>query len=207
MLTYGIDEAGRGPILGPMVVAVVAVTEGQAAALDGRGVRDSKAYGSGARAHERRSEIVRQLAHLTSSAVFEVVSVATIDAYTNRGALNELEREVAARLLGRLAAPAEATIIADGARMFAPLTRAFPNLKAVDRGESAHVSVAAASILAKTVRDNEFSAIAVRYAAEYGPLSGGGYLNAPTRRFIDTYKAKHGSPPPETRLSWGAKKS
>jgi hypothetical protein len=42
-LTLGVDEAGRGPILGPMVVAVVALDAGAARALTRAGVCDSKA--------------------------------------------------------------------------------------------------------------------------------------------------------------------
>lgn len=91
--------------------------------------------------------------------------------------------------------------------MFAPLKTRYRNLRPVDRGESAHVAVAAASIVAKTVRDDAFAAIAQKYAPEFGPLAGGGYLNAPTRRFIDLYTQRYGAPPPETRLSWGASKA
>ena len=42
-LTLGIDEAGRGPAVGPMVMAAVALDSRDAAALTRKGLRDSKA--------------------------------------------------------------------------------------------------------------------------------------------------------------------
>ena len=56
-LTLGIDEAGRGPAIGPMVVAAVALDSRLAAALTRKGLRDSKAYGAGPDAHAIRSEL------------------------------------------------------------------------------------------------------------------------------------------------------
>src|SRR5436853_7210099 len=55
-VTLGIDEAGRGPAVGPMVMAAVALDSRDAAALTRKGLRDSKAYGAGADAHQLRTE-------------------------------------------------------------------------------------------------------------------------------------------------------
>jgi ribonuclease HII len=52
-LILGIDEAGRGPVLGPMVMACVAVRPRRAASLTRAGVTDSKAF-AGEGAHEAR---------------------------------------------------------------------------------------------------------------------------------------------------------
>src|SRR5262249_10237890 len=46
--TFGVDEAGRGPIIGPMAIAVVALDKRGAAALRRAGVADSKSFGFGA---------------------------------------------------------------------------------------------------------------------------------------------------------------
>ena len=43
MLTIGVDEAGRGPILGPMVMAAVALRPRKAAGLTRAGVADDNA--------------------------------------------------------------------------------------------------------------------------------------------------------------------
>lgn len=205
MTIYGVDEAGRGPILGPMVLAVVGLDPPATRRLKSYGVADSKGFGSGATARRRRADLASVVRKYATAYRVREIEVDTIDAYTMRGELNVLEREVAMTLLVELDVAAQARIICDGARMFAPLREMFPKLEAVDRGESAHVCVAAASILAKDARDNAMESIAARYRDEFGPIAGGGYLNAATRRFLSAYRDKRGGLPPEARKSWGAK--
>lgn len=206
MRTYGVDEAGRGPILGPMVLAAVGVTPESAKALSQAGVVDSKSFGSGQKAKDLRAELSDAIRQIADVYAVEEVAVDTIDEHVFRGGLNVLEREVAHRLLTTVKAPRNANIICDGARLFAPMRRDWPELVAVDKGESAHVSVAAASILAKHARDQAFAAIAARYEAQFGEIRGGGYVNAATRRFLAAYEDVHGTLPPEARKSWGARK-
>ncbi len=203
---YGVDEAGRGPILGPMTLAVVLLEEAGAIALRGLGVQDSKRFGSGAKAQDLRAGLSAQIHRHALAYACELVPVEIIDEHTLRGQLNRLEQDVALRLLRRLEAPQTATIICDGANLFRPLQRHFPHLQAVNDGESVHIAVAAASILAKHARDAAFAEICGRYHAEFGPLAGGGYANPATRRFLDAYARTHGGLPPEARKSWGAAK-
>jgi ribonuclease HII len=199
-LVLGIDEAGRGPALGAMVLAAVALEPAAARRLSSAGVADSKAFGAGPDAHAKRLALYGVVrAHATWVAI-DVCDVETVDAYVARGALNELERERAAGFIR--AAPPCRRIIADGKRMFASLRDAFPHLEALDRAESRHVAVAAASICAKVRRDELFACIAARYAAEFGPLTGGGYVNDGTRAFARAYVRRFGALPPEARHSW-----
>lgn len=203
---YGVDEAGRGPILGPMALAVVLLDRPGTTTLRKLGVQDSKRFGSGSKAQELRAGLAEQIQQHAVAHTCELVAVEVIDEHTFRGQLNRLEQDVALRLLRALAAPEHAAIICDGANLFRPLQRHYPRLQAVNDGESAHVAVAAASILAKHARDTAFSAICSRYHADFGPIAGGGYANAATRRFLDAYARTHGGLPPEARKSWGAQK-
>lgn len=205
-LTWGVDEAGRGPILGPMAIAVVAVDRGATRRLNNMGVADSKSFGSDADGRARRADLAAQIEEVVVKSRVRLVHVEEIDHYTFRGLLNALERRVVLELLGALEAEREHRVFADGARMFSPLLAHYPRLKAVDNGESAHVSVAAASILAKHERDRAFSVIAQRYEPEFGEIKGGGYLNKATNKFLDAYRERHGELPPEARKSWGADK-
>ena len=199
-LVLGIDEAGRGPALGPMVLAAVVLDEKAAGLLASQGVRDSKAFGSSAKARKTRALLKKSVEELASWVGLEVCSVETIDEYVSRRALNLLERERAVRLIER--APICGRIVADGHGLFSPLAARYPHLEARDRGESVHTAVAAASICAKAHRDALFDEIARRHQVDFGPLGGGGYVNPLTHAFVAAYVRRHGHLPPEARTSW-----
>jgi ribonuclease HII len=199
-LVLGIDEAGRGPGLGPMVLAAVALDEISAALLAKQGVRDSKAFGSSEGARATRAILKKMIEEVATWVGLEVCSVETIDEHVSRGALNILERTRAVRLIE--SAPSCGRVVADGRSLFAPLTTRYPHLEARDRGESVHTAVAAASICAKAQRDFLFDQIARRYATDFGPLGGGGYVNRLTHAFVAEYVRRHGHLPPEARASW-----
>lgn len=199
-LVLGLDEAGRGPVLGPLVVAGVALDLRGASALRRRGVKDSKHFGIGEEARERRRELADAVQRLAFRVVVRVLPAAEVDRYTEGQGLNVLERLAADRILAE-AGPVR-RIVADGQSVFGPLTRRYPHLEAFDRGEARHVSVAAASIVAKTRRDDLFAVIAARYAEEFGEVKGGGYVNAETEDFLRRFHARRGRLPEETRFSW-----
>ena len=164
------------------------------------GVADSKNYGSGKRAHERRVALAAMIHETAAWSKATTCPEAQVDAYVAQGGLNRLEQQVASALVR--AGPACHRIVADGKNVFRPLEAAFPQLEAHNKGESVHVAVAAASICAKVVRDTWFHEMAARYAPEFGPITGGGYTNKPTRIFVQAYVDKHGDLPPEARRSW-----
>ena len=203
-ITLGVDEAGRGPAIGPMVMAAVALDSRAAAALSRAGLTDSKSYGAGEEAHAIRCDLDRMIRAKAKFVVSIEVEHTTIDQRVVRGELNVLERELAASMIEQ--AQTELTgidrIIADGKRMFAPLGQRFERFESHDDGESVHAAVAAASVVAKVIRDNRFAQIRARYEAEIGPIAGGGYANAATRRWLRAYAERHGRLPDEARLSW-----
>lgn len=199
-LTLGIDEAGRGPVLGPMVMAAVGLDTRGARLLTRAGLRDSKIFGASDRGRQRRSELAALVRELAVHVEVRVVEVVEIDRRVRRKELNLLEREVAEELIAR--APRVDRIIADGERLFRPLCVRHGNLSACDKAESLHASVAAASILAKTRRDELIHAILQRYQPLFGDIRGGGYGNEATRRFLRAYARRFGRLPPEARRSW-----
>lgn len=207
-LLVGIDEAGRGPILGPMVLACVALEPDAAASLTERGVTDSKRFGAGDKAHAARQALGEHIRACARHAAVVVIEVAEIDARTRLHELNRLEQEQAlALLLGVPAIRDPGThVAADGARIFAPLREHLPHLVAEDQADANHVAVAAASILAKVARDEAWGAICARYRDEFGDhlqgYAGGGYLNDATRRFLRAYCERYRCVPPEGRQSW-----
>ena len=198
--TLGIDEAGRGPVLGPMVMAAVCLDTRGARLLTRAGLRDSKRFGATAKGRQRRTELAGMVIELAAHVEVRVVDVADIDRRVRCKQLNALEREVAEELIGR--APRADRIIADGKRMFGPLAARHANLEALDRAESRHASVAAASVVAKTRRDQIIEDILARYRPLFGDIRGNGYGNEATRRFLRAYARRFGCLPPEARRSW-----
>jgi ribonuclease HII len=201
-LVLGIDEAGRGPILGPLVMACVAVNPQKAARLTRLGVTDSKRF-TGPTAHRQRSEIALQIVTIVDHFEIQVIDVIEVDQRCRQNGLNRLEQERAHRMI--LNAPTCKRIICDGQRLFSPLKSLFPHLDAFNEAESRHAAVAAASILAKTRRDEIWHRIAARYAIEFDAElvhNGGGYTNKHTHEFLRAYIGRHGAPPPEARRSW-----
>ena len=187
-------------MLGPLVVAAVALRPQRGAALTRRGVCDSKVFGAGPDARAKRAELAGHVVRLADSVGVEVIDHQEIDRYTARGLLNELERRAARSLIA--AAPPVERIVADGINVFGPLSREFSHLEAFDHAEAVHVAVAAASIVAKDRRDRLFADIAGRYRAEFGEVRGGGYVNAATADFLRRYYGRYGCFPQETRRSW-----
>lgn len=199
-LTLGIDEAGRGPSVGPMVMAAVVLDSRSAAALTRAGLCDSKSYGAGEDAHATRSQLAQQIRRRATFVALIEVPHSEIDERVARHELNLLERELAQRLIDQ--APSVHRIVADGKRMFAPLSQRYSHFESHDRAEEKHASVAAASVIAKVLRDERFAQIRARYESELGPITGGGYANAATRRWLRAYAERYGRLPEETRLSW-----
>ena len=199
-LTLGIDEAGRGPAIGPMVMAAVAIDSRNAAVLTRKGLCDSKTYGAGEDAHALRSELAVEIRKRAVFVATIEVEHTEIDERVMRNELNVLERELAVRLVEQ--APKCDRIIADGKRMFAALCARFDGFESHDRAEEKHASVAAASVIAKVLRDERFARIKQRYEDEFGPIAGGGYANAATRKWLRAYVERHGKLPDEARRSW-----
>jgi ribonuclease HII len=199
-VTLGIDEAGRGPAVGPMVVAAVALDSRSAAALTRAGLCDSKTYGAGDDAHAIRSALALRIRERARFVSLIEVEHTEIDQRVSRNELNVLERELATQLIEQ--APAVDRIIADGKRMFAALGQRYSHFESHDRAEERHASVAAASVIAKVARDVRFAQIRARYEDELGPIAGGGYANAATRRWLRAYALRYGRLPDEARLTW-----
>lgn len=198
--TLGIDEAGRGPAIGPMVMAAVVLDTRAARALTRAGLADSKSYGAGDKARALRRALADKVRERASAVLVAVIDVTEIDRRVSQQQLNVLEREVAEDFIRR--APRVDRIVADGKVLFGPLCARYDNFEAHNDGESRHAAVAAASVIAKTRRDQIFARIAARYAPDFGEVIGGGYVNDGTRRFLCAYAERHRGLPPEARRSW-----
>jgi ribonuclease HII len=166
-LLVGVDEAGRGPLAGPVVAAAVVFPAGSARIA---GVRDSKTLPM-----QRREELAL---HIRAGAIRLGVGAASsreIDRLNIRVATALAMRRAVGRVLGR--APGSSLIpyvvLVDGLP-FREL--GFPHEALVD-GDALCYSVAAASIVAKTVRDRVMRSLAARHPG-YGWETNMGYWSA-----------------------------
>ncbi len=198
MLVAGVDEAGRGPVIGPMVLAAVMIEDGDEETLAEAGVRDSKLVPPGER--RRLAALIRELA---VDWRVEVIPARTVDSFASSGGLNRLEAEVAARLLSSLR-PAPETAVVDAperkpgrfSRLLAARVR-IPRLLTVAEADRRYPVVSAASILAKEEREARVADLRERLGD-----FGSGYPHDPkTIEFLRRVLSS-GEVPPEVRRSW-----
>ncbi|HYR31990.1 MAG TPA: ribonuclease HII [Gemmatimonadales bacterium] len=142
----GLDEAGRGPLAGPVVAAAVVFPPGCPRI---RGLDDSKRCT--ARQRERLAILVRERA---LAVAVGAASVREIDRFNIRRASILAMR----RALTRLAVP-PAAILVDGL----PCPELGLPHEAIIDGDALCYSIAAASVIAKTVRDHLMMRLAPRY--------------------------------------------
>lgn len=183
----GVDEAGRGPLAGPVFAAAVVFAQGVPRGL-ARLIDDSKAL-----ARPAREEAFRRL--LACSSVEIGVGAASV---AEIAALNILRASLLAmrRAVTRLPAPPDLALI-DGP--IAPAL-ACPARPVVD-GDALSLSIAAASIVAKVLRDRAMARLAVRFPG-YGWEANAGY---PTPSHQDAIRRL--GPTRHHRMSFGILRS
>ncbi len=191
----GVDEAGKGAVLGPLVVAAVGCTSQEEFA--GTGVRDSKLLRPAAR------ETIFE--HITASFPFSVlvISAAEIDSARQRMTMNVLMAASHARVITDLSPEAAYVDACDviASRYGSMVTEHLGcscEVRAEHHADVHHPVVSAASIIAKVTRDRAM----VTLAGEYGVI-GSGYPSDPgTIEFLSAYIRDNGDPPPFARRSW-----
>lgn len=179
-LVAGVDEAGRGPLAGPLFAAAVVLSPAPCLWYDG--LRDSKLL-----TPNRRRELAR---HIHAEAIG--VGIGRVEA----SAIDEMRLTAATdlamqRALAALAVTPDAVLV-DGRT---PVRAPFPQRTVVD-GDALCASVAAASIIAKVARDAEMEGLDIAFPA-YGFAANKGYATPAHLRAL----ACHG-PCPQHRRSF-----
>ena len=156
LLICGVDEAGRGPLAGPVFAACVVLREGDPI----EGLADSKVLSP-----ERREELAQQIRDRAAAWAVASASVEEIDRINIlRASLLAMRRAVEQLLIE----PHE--VLVDG--LHCPTVR-FP-VRAIVDGDALVAEISAASILAKTARDALMVQLHDLYP-EYGFASHKGY--------------------------------
>lgn len=193
----GIDEAGRGSVLGPMVIAGVVVPEKMEKVLERMGVKDSKRL-----VPNRRTILSRKLKKMFPHELV-VISAREIDDLRASGVnLNEIEKNAMESILLKLefdkaivdAVDVKAERFQENLRIDTGLD-VFAEHKADDK----YIEVSAASIIAKAARDEYIKDINKDYIKSGG--IGSGYPSDPkTKDFLSKYT--YDEMPEFVRKSW-----
>jgi ribonuclease HII len=202
-LLVGIDEAGRGSLLGPLVVGAFAM-DGEKDDADGIlidiGVKDSKCLSP-----ERREEIYRKLKRLGRTAT-TMAEPRLIDRYVSHGGLNVLELEMMAKLVVRVDAQVAYVDACDtnesrfGRNLTNHISKSGLSATVFARHKADRdlPIVGAASIVAKVTRDRAVK----RLAATTGLEIGSGYPSDPVTRACVQAILSKGKAPDWVRHSW-----
>ncbi len=200
MVQAGVDEAGRGPVIGPMVIACVVLSSNSAKLL--RGVaRDSKKLSP-----RNRKKIYQLILEVADEVKFRVVEPPEIDAAVAAKGLNRLEARVTAELLDQLTSNIELVFVDSpdpqpdryAALIKSLLARRDVDVVAANNAELLYPHVAAASIIAKVERDK----LIAKLRDVYGDF-GSGYPSDPkTIEFLRKLAESRVEYPPIVRKSW-----
>ena len=193
----GVDEAGKGPVMGPMVVAAVSVED--AKLIENLGFKDSKLLSS-----QRRLELFNLIKQNYSYEI-EVINVEKIDEYRMKNQLNLLNRKAFEKVISRLNPKVAYVDAADvneerfGREIKVNLTN--PNdtdVISMHKADSMIPVVAAASIIAKQTRELEIK----KLKKEIGDFGSGYPSDERTIKFLKSYFHNNSRWPPGTRKSW-----
>lgn len=202
MRVLGIDEAGRGCVLGDLVVGAFFAVDPDDAVLREAGADDSKKLSA-----KRRRAAREKLGELGEFAVVRITPQA-IDANN----LNRLEEAAILDLIERFV-PDEVYVDALGHPRAMPALIARlqleldgrtggtlrPRWTVEPKADSTYAVVGAASIAAKTLRDDALEA----HAVSHGVTLGSGYPSDPkTRSWLEAHAASHAPWPPFVRTRW-----
>lgn len=201
-IVAGIDEAGRGCIIGPLVIACVSIGEDEVGSLLELGVRDSKEL-----SRSRRAVLYTQILKVSRQVISSTVQPDEIDLFVSSKKklrrLNFLEAKYMASLIGQINAYKVYVDSPDTLPIrFAALINEFGinrcDIIAEHKADKNYAIVSAASIVAKVERD-----IAIeRLKLKYGDFGSGYPSDARTRIFLRDWLRNKGNIPEFARKSW-----
>jgi ribonuclease HII len=198
-LVMGVDEAGRGPVIGPLVVCGAHMDQRSLAQIESMGLKDSKKLSP-----KKREAFAAELKEIMK---FELVVLSsdTIDARMgSEENLNVLEVNCFAEAI-RAVKPGTAYVDAcdvNAERFGFNIRRNLDfelEIVSCHEADNKYPIVMAASIIAKVHRD----ALVAEISAKMGEDVGSGYPNDPvTIEFLRSYYKKNHKMPDCARMSW-----
>ena len=197
----GVDEAGRGPVIGPMVIAGIKIKD--ESELLNYGIKDSKKLSP-----KRRLVLSKKIREIAADIHFIIISAKDIDDMRKVMTLNEIEVNGFSKVIKKLRPDICYVDSADvNEKRFASDIKSNltfkPEIISKHKADDIYPIVGAASIIAKTVRDDQIIKISQKLEKKLNMPLGSGYPADPvTQNFLRKWIDKYKKLPPDTRRSW-----
>lgn len=202
----GVDEAGRGPVFGPLVIAGVSFSDDSK--LKRFGVKDSKKLSP-----ERRRKLAVKIKQTADQFETLVIPASDIDDMRKVMTLNEIEVNGFSKIIKKLKPDivyvdsADVNELRFKSDILAGLSFK-TEIVSKHKADDIYPIVSAASIIAKTERDEQVANIAKVLEKKIGIPLGSGYPADPiTQRFLRKWVFKYDKLPPNVRHSWKTAKN
>jgi len=202
VLVAGVDEAGRGCVIGPLVLAGFLIKEENLPVLAQLGVKDSKLLSP-----KKREALFKEITRVAEKNYIVKLSPKEIDRAVEckikLHKLNRLEAQTMAQIINTLKPDAAYVDAADVLEdRFKQHIQENLNVKAKitskHKADKIYPVVSAASIIAKVERDNEIATL----KATYGDFGSGYPTDQKTTRFLKQWLQTHAEYPDCVRKSW-----
>lgn len=195
MQVCGVDEAGRGSLVGPLVIAGVTISKSKLRALKKMGIRDSKELNPAA-----RELLYKKIIKFVDEYYVAKVFPKTIDTSVKRHDLNGLEAKYMAKVISKLNPGISYVDSCDvNPSRFGKVVSQKSNSKvrSYHKADSRFVIVSTASIIAKVQRDREIAKLRKKH-----DLGSGYPSDKKTIHFVRAYIHKTRQVPDFVRKSW-----
>ncbi len=202
MYIAGIDEAGRGCVIGPLVIAGVLIKEENLQALLALGVKDSKLLTA-----KKREALIPEIIRIAEKHVILKVPPCEIDKAVEcklrNHKLNRLEAKTMAQIVTALEPDIvyvdAADVLEDRFGQYIMEASSFKTkIISKHKADKTYPIVSAASIIAKVERDNCIAEL----RKEYGDFGTGYLSDSKTQIFLVQWLKSHNDYPDMIRKSW-----
>jgi len=196
MIVCGVDDAGRGSVLGPLVIAGISIERSKIKHLSKIGVRDSKQLSPA-----RRENLYKKIIDIVDDYYVAKISPRLIDQSVRKNQLNNLEAQYMAKVISKLKPDSSYVDSCDvnPIRFGKKISKLAQSGRIYSRhhADSKFAVVSAASIIAKVNRDKEIAKLQKKY-----DLGSGYPSDSKTMRFVRDWILTYKKTPQFVRASW-----